>query len=286
MNNFISKKKPFEELTITDNFMFQAVMRDPRRVKPLLEMVLEKKIKDIKFLEVEKTKETGYTSHGIRMDVYVEDDENSVYDVEMQGFKEAFLGKRFRFYQGAIDIGIVNKGESFAKLKKSYIIFFTTFDPFGKGWYMYPFETICSWDHSIIMDDDAKRIILNIKGYRDVEGHEVSDDIKNLLAYMDGKTPVSEYTVELDDAVKKVKENEERRQEYMFVNSFEIDNRLFGRCITYVGLIRSGILEDEKLSKASQISMEFIENTKKLIKEHPDWDDVDVAEEVLIFLNS
>ncbi len=56
--------------------------------------------------------------------------------------------------------------------------------------------------------------------------------------------------------------------------------------IAYVSQIRSGILEDEKLSKASQISMEFIENTKKLIKEHPDWDDVDVAEEVLIFLNS
>ena len=28
-------KKPFDELTITDNYMFQAVMRDPKNVKPL-----------------------------------------------------------------------------------------------------------------------------------------------------------------------------------------------------------------------------------------------------------
>ena len=34
------KKKPFDELSITDNYMFQAVMRDPKLVKPLLEMLL------------------------------------------------------------------------------------------------------------------------------------------------------------------------------------------------------------------------------------------------------
>jgi len=33
------------------------------------------KIKDIIYVEVEKTKETGYRTRGIRMDVYIEDDE-------------------------------------------------------------------------------------------------------------------------------------------------------------------------------------------------------------------
>ena len=47
-------------------------------------MVLNKKIKKIEVIEPEKTIETGYESRGIRMDVYVEDDEDVVYDVEMQ----------------------------------------------------------------------------------------------------------------------------------------------------------------------------------------------------------
>ena len=68
------KKKPFDELSITDNYMFQAVMRDPKLVKPLLEMIFEKKIRNIEIIEQEKTIETGYDSRGIRMDVYVEMD--------------------------------------------------------------------------------------------------------------------------------------------------------------------------------------------------------------------
>ena len=61
----IPAKKPFEQLTITDNYMFKMVMRDPNRVKPLLEMVLKKKIRKVVIVETEKTKETGSSSRGI-----------------------------------------------------------------------------------------------------------------------------------------------------------------------------------------------------------------------------
>ena len=49
-------KKPFEQLTITDDYMFKMVMRDPNRVKPLLEMILRKKIRKIVIVETEKTR--------------------------------------------------------------------------------------------------------------------------------------------------------------------------------------------------------------------------------------
>ena len=48
-------KKPFDELTITDNYMFQAVMRNVKNVKPLLEMVIGKKIRKIVLVDTEKT---------------------------------------------------------------------------------------------------------------------------------------------------------------------------------------------------------------------------------------
>ena len=47
-------KKPFELLTITDDYMFKMVMRNPNRVKPLLEMVLKKKIRKIVKLKIKK----------------------------------------------------------------------------------------------------------------------------------------------------------------------------------------------------------------------------------------
>ena len=44
--------KPIEELTITDDFMFGAVMRDPKLCKPLLELILGVKIRKIEYPEL------------------------------------------------------------------------------------------------------------------------------------------------------------------------------------------------------------------------------------------
>ena len=274
-------RKPFEDLTITDNYMFQAVMKNPKHVKPLLEMVIGKKIRRIEVITPEKTVETGYDSRGIRMDVYVEDDDNTVYDVEMQVSKKWYLGKRFRYYQSAIDVDIVNKGEDFGKLKNSFIIFITTYDPYGRGWYKYPFETICSWDSSIKMEDSSVRIVLNTKGTKDKEGHEVSDEIKAMLSYMDGKTPESDYSKMLDNAVKQVKQSEERRLEYMNINVFAADERILERYCVYIELIKSGKIDDEVFLSVTKLPGNEIELMKKVIAEHPEWDDEDIAEEVL-----
>lgn len=276
-------KKPFEELTITDNYMFTTVMCKAERVKPLLEMVLNKKIKKVVFVEAEKTQETGYRSRGIRCDVYIEDEENTVYDVEMQASKKRHLGKRFRYYQSAIDVGIVSKGENVDKLKTSYIIFITTYDPFDKGLYVYPFDTICTWDPSIVMNDAATWYILNTTGTKDAKGHEVSEEIKEMLAYMNGSAPESDYAKMLDEAVKDVKRSEERRLEYMSINANVGDEREIGDYRTYVNQIRGndGLLTDEQMLAFMHIDKKTLDDIRLVISQHPDWDDDDVAEEVL-----
>ena len=279
----IPANKPFEQLTITDDYMFKMVMRNPNRVKPLLEMVLKKKIRKVVIVETEKTKETGYSSRGIRMDVYIEDDENTVYDVEMQTGKKRHFGKRFRYYQGAIDVDIVRKGESVGKLKTSYIIFITTYDPFGKGWYMYPFETLCSWDPSIKMNDAATWIVLNTTGTKDAKGHEVSKEIKEMLSYMNDGIPKSEYARMLDDAVKEIKQSEERRLEYMSINVRESDILEVGDYMRVVRSIRdnNGFLEDDAITRFLKISLNTLKTVRFVIKLHPDWNDEVVANKVL-----
>ena len=61
--------KPLEELTLMDDYMFGAVMRDEVNLKPLLESILNIRIIDISFVEAQKTEKEGYYSHGIRMDI-------------------------------------------------------------------------------------------------------------------------------------------------------------------------------------------------------------------------
>ena len=49
--------KSIEELTIVDDFMFGAVMRESRLCKPLLELVLNVKIRKIEYPELQKNVE-------------------------------------------------------------------------------------------------------------------------------------------------------------------------------------------------------------------------------------
>ena len=132
--------KTYEELELKDDFMFSVIMRDPRYVKPFLETILRIKIAKIEYPEVQKNIDIAAGAKGIRLDVYVEDEKHTVFNLEMQTTTARNLPKRMRYYQGMIDLNILEKGDDYNHLKKSYVIFICTFDPFGLGRHIYTFE--------------------------------------------------------------------------------------------------------------------------------------------------
>ena len=132
MDNIRTRKiKAFEDLTIADDFMFGAVMSEEKNLKPLLEYILNIKIDHISYPERQKVIDVNYESKGIRLDVYCEDDKNTVYSVEMQVADKGNLPKRIRYYHDMIDLNIFDKGEDYRKLQKSFVIFICCFDTFG-----------------------------------------------------------------------------------------------------------------------------------------------------------
>ena len=113
--------KTYEELELKDDFMFSVIMRDPRYVKPFLETILRIKIAKIEYPEVQKNIDIAAGAKGIRLDVYVEDEKHTVFNLEMQTTTARNLPKRMRYYQGMIDLNILNKGESYCNLKKAML---------------------------------------------------------------------------------------------------------------------------------------------------------------------
>ena len=91
MSNF----KRWEDLTITDDFMFCKVMSDPDICKELLEILLHIKIERLEFHEPQKSFKLTSESRGIRLDVYVKDS-NRVFDIELQTTNERNLELRTR----------------------------------------------------------------------------------------------------------------------------------------------------------------------------------------------
>ena len=132
--------KKYEELDITDPFIFAKVMSEKELCKPLLENILNIKIRDIVYVDYEETIQMTAKSKGIRLDIYVEDDDNTVFNLEMQTTTYKELPKRSRYYQGIIDLNMIEKGESYDILKESYVIFICTLDFFEKGRSVYEFD--------------------------------------------------------------------------------------------------------------------------------------------------
>ncbi len=160
-NQTTTKFKRWEDLDITDDFIFTRVMRNKRLCRTLLEMILKVKVGKIKFLTSHHAIQIDPNATGIIMDVYLKD-ENKVINVEMQASNHGDLPRRARYYQAAADIDTTPKGSEYSDLKQNYVIFICTFDPFHKGKSFYTFQNLCiEHDEPIYLEDGTEKIFLN-----------------------------------------------------------------------------------------------------------------------------
>ena len=213
--------KPYEELTIQDNFIFQKVMRNKRICKQTIEHLLDIDIKDISYPEEEKSIDIRLDSKSIRMDVYVNDDKGTVFNIEMQTSKDMEeLVKRTRYYQALIDIDLLEKGQSYSALNDTYIIFICTFGVFTGNRHKYSFKNLCIEEQGLSLDDGTTKLFLSTKGTAD----DISKPLKYFLDYIDGKEPADELMQEIDNEVDTIKRCDEWRRDYMTL-AFEMDRK-------------------------------------------------------------
>ena len=222
-----NQEEVWEKLTLSNDFLFGAVMSNPELCKKMLETLLDIKIKKIEYPEQQKVIDLALDAKGVRLDIYVEDEVKTVYNVEIQTRmkKKVILPKRSRYYQGMIDLNHINKGEDYDTLKKSFVIFICTFDPFGKGLHRYTFETRCKEDSQLVLQDEAYKIFFNTKGNKE----DITKEAKAFLEYLDGKESDDEFVERLAEEVKKVKRNEKWRRDYMMLYMRDKENREEGR---------------------------------------------------------
>ena len=76
-------KKPFEELTIADDFMFCKVMEHESICKEFLEILFNAKIEKITYLSSQNTVTPNSSAKNVRLDVLVKDEAGTSYDIEM-----------------------------------------------------------------------------------------------------------------------------------------------------------------------------------------------------------
>lgn len=207
----IPKDQVWENLKISNDFIFAKVMRNPELCKGMLERLLDIYIDHIEYPEEQKVIDISKDSKSVRLDVYLKDGKGTVYDVEIQAASSRNLPRRARFYQGMIDLNVIEKGADYSELPKSFVIFICTFDKFGKGLWRYTFQNVCEEDTSLLLNDGTVKIFFNTGGRKG----KINKDAESILKFIESNKTEDDFTEKLAQEVQKIKENKEWRVEYM-----------------------------------------------------------------------
>ena len=217
--------KSVDELTFTDDGMFQAVMHNPEICAELIERLLHIQVKQIKYPKLEKKIAPFYTSKGIRLDVYLKDDDK-VIDIEIQNYPQEALGKRTRYYSAMIDMDNLMKGQDYTELKDSYILFICKEDPFRNskninyGLPCYTFHNVCIENNEVNLNDNSLKIIYNASAYK----KEADKKIRTFLSFVHTNNPgEDDFNKRLSNLVDRIKENEKFRRDYAAMNLHDRD---------------------------------------------------------------
>ena len=196
--------------------MFAAVMLDEENAKGVVERALGIQIDHVE-ISYEKSIVYNPEYKGIRLDVYLKDDKNRHFNVEMQ-VANTEIYKRSRYYHSQIDMELLSTGIDYEQLPESYVIFICDFDPIGLGKYKYTRRQSIEEDRDYDYDDGSYTVFLSTIGTNE---DEVSQDLVKFLKYVGAELEESnedyldEFVKRLQKSVEKIKFDREMGRRYM-----------------------------------------------------------------------
>lgn len=195
-------------------------------------------IADIEYIVTEDDVRPTLTNHGVRLDAFVKT-KNEIYDIEMQTTKREDLGRRMRYYQGALDTLTLRKGEGYEELPPCIIIFICMHDPFDEGLPVYTLDVNCLEKPSARIGHGFLWKALSAPAW----GKLPEGRLRNLLHYVwTGEAGEDPLMGQLAVAVKKANKNENWRKEKMALLTFEEDMEIQRRIAEKKGQERGQII--------------------------------------------
>ena len=221
--------KRYEELTFVDDFIFGKVMEDMELCQDSLERLLQAPVGKLEGIQTQRG--FRYTSGGkpVRLDICARDRKH-IYDAEMQNLnhhsvEKLELPKRSRFYQSTMDTDHLSKGRSYRELPEGKVLFLCTFDPFGLGYAKYSFQNRCEENRELCLKDGTEKIFYNCVS----DAKDIPEHLRTLYDYIRTGKVGDDLTRRIDEAVIRVRKNEEWRSEYMKELLHDDDVREEGR---------------------------------------------------------
>lgn len=135
---------------------------------------MNRKFGSVKVITQKNIRGVSPYTHGIRLDAYIEAEENSgildamvepaVYDIEPSRYQAVSEPKRARYYHSLIDSKLLKSGADYENLQNVVVIMILPYDPFGEGRIVYTIKTKCEESPEMEYDDGNTTIYLYTKG--------------------------------------------------------------------------------------------------------------------------
>ena len=189
----------FAKISITQDYAFCKVMEDnPEICRELVQLIIGDEVGPLKLVQKQKQVDVTPDGRGIRLDVFCED-QNAVYNIEMQTTQQKDLGRRARFYQSVIDSDLLNKGQEYQKLPPSYVIFISPKDLIGIGEELCVFEMMSKdFPEADLMTETKIITVCAVE-----KGLARKDALGHFLRYLVEHVPTDEFTEKVDEAVER-----------------------------------------------------------------------------------
>lgn len=216
---------------LDDDFMTIVFDRNIEATELVLNIILERN--DMKVIEVVAQREyknpvTGGRS--ITLDIYAEDSDGKVYDIEVQNEDAGADVHRARFHSSMLDAKMLNKKQKFKEIHDSYVIFITKNDYMKMGLPIYHVERTVQESETLFGDGSH---IIYVNGSYKNDG----DPIGKLMHDFRCTSAVDMFYQELAKPVRHFKETEggrsqvseamkERIDKVRIDNSFELIKNL------------------------------------------------------------
>lgn len=181
--------KKLEDMNLVDDFLMTSLIchqeYGDRSVRYMLECILNRRFGKLTVVPQRVMCGADPEKHGIRMDVYIDENDGEIIDIEPdQNDGKAdvkAVPRRNRFYHAKIDSANLAAGDDYSNLRNVVVIFITTYDPFGLDRMVYTVKNKCIEESDMPYDDGAVSLFLYTKGKKG----NPPEELKSLLHYME-----------------------------------------------------------------------------------------------------
>lgn len=216
-------RKSIDDLNLLDDFLFYEVVSGKKGddfCRLLIKAVCDRDVGSIRIRPQKTIQGIDIGKHGIRMDLYVDDDGKCMYDIEPDKYTSRdALPRRNRYYRALLDGTLLDAGENFEQIPELWTIFILPHDPFGRNRMCYTVRNNIIEEPDIEYKDGVVSLFLYTKGIS--AGNEALSQLLHYMEHSVEENAVTEELQALHNYVTAIKQRKEVGVRYM--KSWELE---------------------------------------------------------------